>query len=37
MSAQTTMHEIIQGHKVAHLATIDSNGEPCVRVLVYAP
>lgn len=36
MSAHTTMKEVIQGHNVVHLATIDSTGDPCVRVLVYA-
>lgn len=36
MSARTTMNEVIQSHNVVHLATIDSTGDPCVRVLVYA-
>lgn len=36
MSALTTMKEVIQGHNVVHLATIDKAGDPCVRALVYA-
>jgi hypothetical protein len=35
MSEQTTMNKVIQGHIVAHLATIDSSGEACMRILGY--
>lgn len=36
MPSLTTMKEVIRDHNLVHLATIDSAGDPCVRVLVYA-
>lgn len=31
MSAKETMPEVIKSHNLVHIATIDSNGFPCVE------
>ena len=36
MSAKETMLEVIQSHNLVHIATIDSNGLPCLRGVDYA-
>jgi len=36
MSAKETMIEVIKSHNLVHIATIDSNGFPCVRGVDYA-
>ncbi len=36
MSAKETMLEVIKSHNLVHIATIDSNGLPCVRGVDYA-
>ena len=36
MSAQETMKQIMESHKMVHLATIDLEGKPCVRGVDYA-
>jgi nitroimidazol reductase NimA-like FMN-containing flavoprotein (pyridoxamine 5'-phosphate oxidase superfamily) len=36
MSAKQTMVEVIGSHNLAHIATIDSDGMPCVRGVDYA-
>jgi hypothetical protein len=36
MSAKETMVEVIGSHNLVHIATIDSDGMPCVRGVDYA-
>jgi nitroimidazol reductase NimA-like FMN-containing flavoprotein (pyridoxamine 5'-phosphate oxidase superfamily) len=36
MSAKETMIEVIKSHNLVHIATIDSNGLPCLRGVDYA-
>ena len=36
MSAKETMVEVIKSHNLVHIATVDSNGLPCVRGVDYA-
>ncbi len=35
MSSKETMIEVIKSHNLVHIATIDSNGMPCVRGVDY--
>lgn len=36
MSVKETMKEVIEDHNLMHIATIDSNGVPCLRGVAYA-
>ena len=36
MNVKETVKEVVQGHNLIHLATIDSDGVPCVRGVDYA-
>lgn len=36
MSAQETIKEVLQGHNLVHISTIDPNGVPCVRGVDFA-
>ena len=36
MSAKETLKEVIEGHNLIHIATLDSAGVPCVRGVDYA-
>jgi nitroimidazol reductase NimA-like FMN-containing flavoprotein (pyridoxamine 5'-phosphate oxidase superfamily) len=36
MSVEETLHEVVQGHNLLHIATIDADGNPCVRGVDYA-
>ena len=36
MSAKETIKEVVEGHNLVHIATIDSDGLPCVRGVDYA-
>jgi general stress protein 26 len=36
MSAKETIQEVVHGHNLVHLATVDPDGFPCVRGVDYA-
>ncbi len=36
MSSRETIQEVVNGHNLVHIATIDSDGFPCVRGVDYA-
>jgi general stress protein 26 len=36
MSARETMQEVLENHNLMHLATVDSDGRPCLRGVDYA-
>ena len=36
MSAKETIKEVVEGHNLIHIATLDSDGIPCVRGVDYA-
>ena len=36
MSSKETIQEVVNGHNLVHIATIDSDGFPCVRGVDYA-
>ena len=36
MSVEETLHEVVQGHNLLHIATLDADGNPCVRGVDYA-
>ena len=36
MSVEETLHEVVRGHNLLHIATLDADGNPCVRGVDYA-
>ena len=36
MSVQKTLQEVVEGHNLLHIATVDADGRPCVRGVDYA-
>jgi len=36
MSVKETIKEVVEGHNLIHIATLDSDGFPCVRGVDYA-